>query len=156
METYEQLKESRDQLRAEVERQSRVSAEVVGEASRQVAASDNLFRETCAEVERLRDGWKTATGEARAHFSQSCENLARAERAEAELVAERKTSAEHCAKRIDNLIGLLNYKDQVTILRQALDDIATYHSVKDSDLCPYGCDAPMIARNALDKTRPIA
>jgi predicted nucleic acid-binding Zn-ribbon protein len=76
-------------LRAEVQRQSRVNAEVVGEASRQVAASDNLFREARAEVERLKGA--LALGQ------QNCDDayddlreerdeaIARAEKAEAEL-----------------------------------------------------------------------
>jgi DNA repair exonuclease SbcCD ATPase subunit len=84
-------------LRAEVQRQSRVNAEVVGEASRQVAASDNLFREARAEVERLKGA--LALGQ------QNCDDayddlreerdeaIARAEKAEAERAALAKDKA---------------------------------------------------------------
>ena len=77
------IKAENARLRAEVERQSRVNAEVVGEASRQVAASDNLFREARAEVER----WKTVAAE----MSQQREhNANERDRADAEVAAFKK------------------------------------------------------------------
>ena len=101
------VQRERDQLRAEVERQSRVSAEVVGEASRQVAASDNLFRETRAEVERLTKERDFKASESEAALAVLQHTKARAERAEAEVAELKKKQPINTHVRLFDLVRFM-------------------------------------------------
>lgn len=85
MTTYAEVLEQLVDVNRRIDAAAKACAEKDAEVARLHADIEKLHAAHHAEVQRLTEGWRQAHADARASFDQSCQNLARAEKAEAEL-----------------------------------------------------------------------